>query len=101
MLSELETYVRAQSDIPDIIIDYATPGRREEPISTAIPESTGSMAATPSYERPAADALGATRRAFDAQGAVRGDERYPRTRSRSRRKQGLSSLPTRGMTPQV
>jgi hypothetical protein len=30
---------------------------------------------------------------------MRGDERYPRTRSRRRRKAGLSSLPARGMTP--
>jgi hypothetical protein len=37
LLSELETYVSGQSDI---IIDYATARRREEPISTAITEST-------------------------------------------------------------
>jgi hypothetical protein len=34
---ELETYVCGQSDI---IIDYATASRREEPISTAVTEST-------------------------------------------------------------
>jgi hypothetical protein len=37
LLGELETYVCGQSDI---IIDYATAGRREEPISTAVTEST-------------------------------------------------------------
>ena len=37
LLSDLETYVCGQSDI---IIDYATARRREEPISTAITEST-------------------------------------------------------------
>ena len=37
LLSELETYVSGQSDI---IIDYATARRCEEPISTAITEST-------------------------------------------------------------
>jgi hypothetical protein len=37
LLSDLETYVSGQSDI---IIDYATARRREEPISTAITEST-------------------------------------------------------------
>jgi hypothetical protein len=37
LLGELETYVCGQSDI---IIDYATARRREEPISTAITEST-------------------------------------------------------------
>ena len=37
LLGELETYVCGQSDI---IIDYATARRREEPISTAVTEST-------------------------------------------------------------
>lgn len=37
LLGELETYVSGQCDI---IIDYATARRREEPISTAITEST-------------------------------------------------------------
>jgi hypothetical protein len=37
LLGDLETYVSGQSDI---IIDYATARRREEPISTAITEST-------------------------------------------------------------
>jgi hypothetical protein len=37
LLSELKTYVCGQSDI---IIDYATARRREEPISTAVTEST-------------------------------------------------------------
>jgi hypothetical protein len=37
LLHDLETYVSGQSDI---IIDYATTRRREEPISTAITEST-------------------------------------------------------------
>jgi hypothetical protein len=37
LLGDLETYVSGQSDI---IIDYATPHRREEPISTVITEST-------------------------------------------------------------
>ena len=37
LLGDLETYVCGQSDI---IIDYATARRREEPISTAITEST-------------------------------------------------------------
>jgi hypothetical protein len=37
LLSELEAYVSGQSDI---IIDYATARRCEEPISTAITEST-------------------------------------------------------------
>jgi hypothetical protein len=37
LLGELETYVCGQSDI---IIDYATAKRREEPISTAVTEST-------------------------------------------------------------
>ena len=37
LLHDLETYVSGQSDI---IIDYATSRRREEPISTAITEST-------------------------------------------------------------
>lgn len=36
-MRELETYVTGQSDI---IIDYAAARRREEPISTAITEST-------------------------------------------------------------
>ncbi len=36
LLGELETYVCGQSDI---IIDYATARRREEPISTAVTES--------------------------------------------------------------
>ncbi len=36
-LGELETYVCGQSDI---IIDYATARRRDEPISTAVTEST-------------------------------------------------------------
>ena len=37
LLGEFETYVCGQSDI---IIDYATATRREEPISTAVTEST-------------------------------------------------------------
>jgi hypothetical protein len=37
LLGDLETYVSGQSDI---IIDYAAARRREEPISTAITEST-------------------------------------------------------------
>ena len=37
LLSELETYVCRQADI---IIDYAKARRREEPISTAVTEST-------------------------------------------------------------
>ena len=37
LLSKLETYVCGQSDI---IFDYATARRREEPISTAVTEST-------------------------------------------------------------
>ena len=37
LLGELETYVCGKSDI---IIDYATARRREEPISTAVTEST-------------------------------------------------------------
>jgi hypothetical protein len=37
LLSDFETYVSGQSDI---LIDYATARRREEPISTAITEST-------------------------------------------------------------
>src|SRR5882757_707195 len=37
LLGELETYVCGQSDI---IIDYASARRREEPISTAVTEST-------------------------------------------------------------
>jgi hypothetical protein len=37
LLGDLETYVSGQSDI---IIDYATARRREEPISTAVTEST-------------------------------------------------------------
>ena len=37
LLGELETYVSGQSDI---IINYATARRREEPISTAATEST-------------------------------------------------------------
>ena len=37
LLGDLETYVCGQSDI---IIDYATARRREEPISTAVIEST-------------------------------------------------------------
>jgi hypothetical protein len=37
LLSEFETYVSGQSDS---IIDYATARRREEPISTAVTEST-------------------------------------------------------------
>jgi hypothetical protein len=37
LLGELETYVCGQ---PDIIIDYVTARRREEPISTAVTEST-------------------------------------------------------------
>jgi hypothetical protein len=37
LLDDLETYVSGQSNI---IIDYATARRREEPISTAITEST-------------------------------------------------------------
>ena len=37
LLCDLETYVSGQSDL---IIDYATARRREEPISTAITEST-------------------------------------------------------------
>jgi hypothetical protein len=36
LLDELETYVCGQSDI---IIDYATARRREEPISTAVTEA--------------------------------------------------------------
>jgi hypothetical protein len=36
LLGDLETYVCGQSDI---IIDYATARRREEPISTAVAES--------------------------------------------------------------
>src|ERR1700748_2152212 len=37
LLGDLETYVSGQSNI---IIDYATARRREEPISTAVTEST-------------------------------------------------------------
>jgi hypothetical protein len=37
LLDELEAYVCSQ---PDIIIDYATARQREEPISTAVTEST-------------------------------------------------------------
>ena len=37
LLGDLETYVSGQSDI---IIDYATARRREQPISTATTEST-------------------------------------------------------------
>jgi hypothetical protein len=52
-------------------------------------------------ERPAADALDATRRAFDAQGSMRGDERYLPSRSRRRRRAAPPFLLPRGMTPQV
>jgi hypothetical protein len=41
----------------------------------------GAMAVASPNERPTANALVATRRTSDAQGSMRGDERYPRTSS--------------------
>jgi hypothetical protein len=61
----------------------------------------GAMAGSPPDERPAADALDATRRAFGAQGSMRGDERYPPARSRRRRGERPSPFSPRGMTPRV
>jgi hypothetical protein len=81
LLSELETYVCGQAEI---IIDYATARRREEPISTAVTESTVQWLLHRRMNAPA-DALDAARRAIDAQGPMRGDEWYDRTRSHRRR----------------
>ena len=94
LLGELETYVCGQSDI---IIDYTTARRREEPISTAVTETT--MAGAPPDEGPAADALDATRRAFDAQGSMRGDERYPPARSCRRRQAPPANVVAGGGEP--
>ena len=99
LLGELETYVCGQSDI---IIDYATARRREEPISTAVTESTVQWLDSPPDERPApADALDATARCGALQGSMRGDERYSRARSRRRRGERPSPVSPRGMTPQI
>jgi hypothetical protein len=96
LLGDLETYVCGQSDI---IIDYVTARRREEPISTAVTEKHSTMAAASPDEHPAADAVDATRCAFAAQGSMRGDEWYSRIRSRRRRRPCLSSFSSRGITP--
>ena len=61
----------------------------------------GAMAGPPPDERPAADALDATRRAFDAQGSMRGDEPFPPARSCRRRRARAPSFSPRGMTPEV
>jgi hypothetical protein len=96
LLGELETYVYRQSDI---IIDYATARRREEPISTAVTKSTVRWLVHRRMNAQAADALDATRRAFDAQGSVRGNERFPPARSRRRRRARLPSVSSGGITP--
>src|ERR1700676_914474 len=59
----------------------------------------GTMAIASPDERPTANALVATRGTSDAQGPMRGDERYSRTRSCHRRKIGSLSLSARSMTP--
>jgi hypothetical protein len=59
----------------------------------------GAMAAAPSDERPTADALDTARRASDANGPMRGDEWYARTRSHRRRTMGSSAVPERGTPP--
>src|SRR6266853_989098 len=61
----------------------------------------GAMAIASPDERPTAHALVATRGPSDAQGSMRGDERYPRTRLCHLRKVGGSSLSARSMTRQV
>jgi hypothetical protein len=96
LLGELETYVCGQSDI---IIDYATARRREEPISTAVTESTVQWLVHRRMSAQAADVLDATRRTFDAQGSMRGNERFPPARSRRRRRARLPSVSSRGITP--
>jgi hypothetical protein len=59
----------------------------------------GTMAVASPDERPSANALVTTRGTSHAQGSMRGDERYPRTRSRHLREVGLSSLSARSLTP--
>jgi hypothetical protein len=87
LLSELET---GQSDI---IIDYATARRREEPISTAVTESTVQW--LPHRRMNAQQQMRWTPRGahLDAKGPMRGDEWYARARSHRRRTKG--SLPFR------
>ena len=86
LLGALETYVCGESDI---IIDYGTARWREEPTSAAVTESTVQWLA---HRRMNAQqhAVDATRRAFDAQGSMRGDEWYPRTRPRRHRFETVS-----------
>ena len=60
----LGEYVSGQSNI---IIDYATARRREEPISTAITEEHCAMAVASANECPTANAMVAEGRSFDAE----------------------------------
>ena len=93
-LRDLETYVSGQSDM---IIDYATARRREEPISTATTESTVQWLLHRRMERQAADALVAARRASDAQGPNLGRERHARPGSCRRRAMGPPSVSESGV----
>jgi hypothetical protein len=83
LLGEVETYVCRQSDI---IIDYATARRRDEPISTAVTESTVQWLVH--RRMNAQQQMRWTPRGAHliAQGSMRADERFPPERSRRRRR---------------
>jgi hypothetical protein len=83
LLGELETYVCGQSDT---IIGYATARRREEPISTAVTESTVQWLVQ--RRMNAQQQMRWTPRGAHliAQGSMRGNERFPPARSRRRRR---------------
>jgi hypothetical protein len=93
LLGELETYVSGQSDI---IIDYATARRCEEPISTAITESTVQWLL---HRRMNAQQqmLVSEGRTFDAESADRRRKRHARPGPCRGRTVGLPAVSASGL----
>jgi hypothetical protein len=93
---ELEIYICGQSDI---IIDYATARRREEPISTAVTENTVQWLVHRRMNTQQQMRWTPRGAYLIAQGSVRGDERFPPARSRRRRRARPPPFSPRGITP--
>ena len=81
--------------------NYATARRREEPISTAVTESTVQWLVH--RRMNAQQQMRWTPRGAHliAQGSMRGNERFPPARSRRRRRARPPSFSSRGITPKV